>query len=233
MSTVYDAIYGNMIGQLQGCSHLKFEDGTNHDILANEYFNTSDIFNIERAICNSIANLKAIDLPIIMDRLTHMKHTSDAQDGDVLCWIFPIGFFTIYNHAGSMSENVAAICNVTHSYEPTKLVCIEYVRLIHDIFWKYVTPKDLLKILPELDILAGDVKVSRDARDVFFGALWAFVHSTDFCSALNNVRELNPSNNWISCVTGTIAGLYYGIADMPETWIETSGIEPYIQQIIF
>ena len=233
MSTVYDAIYGNMIGQLQGCSHLTFEDGVDHDILANEYFDTSAIFNIEYAICNSIANLKSIDLPLIMDRLTHTECPSNAREGDVLCWIFPIGFFTAYKHSGHMSENVSAICSVTHNYEPTKLVCIEYVHLIHDIFWHHVTPEYLLNLLPELDILAGDVRVSRDARDVFFAALWAFAHSTDFCSALNNVQELNPSNNWISCVTGTLAGLYYGIEAMPETWIETSGIDPYVHRLLF
>ena len=225
-----NALYGALSGLLWSAT----KDDELGSITAKDYFETSNIFSAINAVYFSIHKCKALDSKDIAKQLENFQLDYDKNNGEILCWIFPVGFFTAYDHTGTMSENVVDICKVTHDFETTKLVAVEYVRLIHDIFWKKLDYSDeLLDILPELDILAGDVQCSRNAKNVFFASLWAFAHSENFESAMNNIKDLDNANECIYCVTGTLAGLYYGLQSIPKDFIEKTQIDSYIDNIPF
>lgn len=140
------------------------------------------------------------------------KH--EPNDGMVLCWIYLAAFSDMFVNHRIFDTVVEQICRATHDCDESVNASIEYCHLLHDIFYGHVDKDDILKIIPELDILAGDVPVDKNIRRILMASIWAFVHSNDFDSALINCRELNgdaESINWIHTVTGTLAGLYYGI----------------------
>lgn len=224
------ALYGALSGLLWSAT----KNDELGSITAKDYFETSDIFSAINAVCSSINKDKTINSKDIVEKLENFQFDYNPNNGEILCWIFPIGFFTAYYHSGTMSENVFDICEVTHDCKTTKLVAIEYVRLIHDIFWKKLDyPDELLDILPELDIFAAEIQCSKNVKDVFFASLWAFTHSENFESAMYNVDILNNANELVYCVTGTLAGLYYGAESIPEDFMEKTQFKSYMNSIDF
>lgn len=229
-NTSYDALCGAVAGLFWGISYRDIPGS----LIASECFSDSGSYSGIRTVCESISKNHEIDSDDIANRLSNFHMEFDEDSGEMLCWIFPLGFFTAYENDGTLSENVAKICGATHNYESSKLVAIEYVRLIHDIFWHYISdPSKIIDVLPELDILASEVVVSNNAKDIFFASLWAFAHSKDFLSAMSNVEELSSSNEFIFCVTGTLAGLYYGSDPVLIDFINDNKLESSIQTLKF
>lgn len=151
--------------------------------------------------------------------------------GNVLCWIFLASFSDLFVDHDGFDKTVRDICNITHDDNDVVNVSLEYCHLLHDIYCNYQDRDGILKIFPEFDIIANDVPVLKDARCVFFASLWAFVNSTNYISALDNVRNLEWIGRpitWITFVTGTIAGLYYGVDTIPEEILE----DPEFKEII-
>lgn len=205
---MYDDIDNNLIGALQKITNrIKTDDNIDSTFL-----------------CEEIRSFDAL-----YDDL-------DPSDGSVLCWIFPLAFYHLYDHCELFSEVVANVAQCTHD-ETSALVCVEYTRLMHDIFWKLISRDYIFELLPELDIFPDDVLVSANCKNTFLVSLWCFVHSTDFDDALNNLNEIDFSNNytakkWVSMVTGTLAGLYYGVSESTNTLLQQDSVKTVIEKTL-
>lgn len=154
------------------------------------------------------------DIRVNLTTIDGLTENCEPNDGMVLCWIYLAAFSDIFVNHKMFDNIVEQICRVTHDSDESVNASLEYCHLLHDVFFRYTDKDDILEILPELDILAGDVPVDRNVRRILMSSIWAFVHSDSFDSAMINCRELNgdsKSIEWIHIVTGTLAGLYYEI----------------------
>ncbi len=50
-------------------------------------------------------------------------------------------------------------------------------------------------------------------------ALWSLMTSNSYQEAVLKAVNLGEDNNTIAAVTGGLAGLYFGVAAIPETWL--------------
>lgn len=245
--TINDAITGAVVGNVLGADRwLMYRNDspeTLHDDIQ-DFIEESIMLSAMSKIIQSIKkydgfwiddiadNLKTIDA--LCSSNPHCYTTPD--DGSVLCWIYLVGFCDIFVNHDVFDDTVKQICKITHDNDTTINCCIEYCHLLHDIFCNHINQEGILELLPELDILAGDVPINRDVQTTFFAGLWAFVHSTSFESALNNCAELDHNDgftNWIPTIAGTLAGLYFGANSIPEEMIKDFKIDEYLYNLKF
>lgn len=152
--------------------------------------------------------------------LTADQLRNSFNDGDVLIYISPLGFINSYEYDGKMSDVVSSICSIFTEDRIAHGVAIEYVRLLHDIAYNLIKDdNDILEILPELDVNQSEVVIDYDAKNVFFASMWSFIFSESYMDALNRAMSFDNCPISILAVTGALAGLYFGIEDIPIGWI--------------
>ena len=200
----------------------EIEDNNNLDIL--------------HEICRNIQRTNSLQFTTLKNYLNSKKESIDfdPEDGSVLVYMSPLVFMSILNEPVVNKEQVLKdLVWTTHDREETFGVVTEYLNLLHDIFCNLVTKEEILKILPELDILEDEVPISTNAKDVFFTALWCFVMSDSYEQACKKANKLENSNHSIVEVTGALSGLYYGIESIPDEWITSVEHKFDLKEIIF
>ena len=199
--TINDAIYGSILGATFGKTDLEESLEIQAIVKVIESIKKHDDFWLD-------------DIRVNLTTINGLTENCAPNDGMVLCWIYLAAFSDIFVNHKMFDNIIEQICRTTHDCDETANASLEYCHLLHDVFFRYTDKDDILEILPELDILAGDVPVDRNVRRILMASIWAFVHSDSFDSAMTNCRELtgdSKSIEWIYIVTGTLAGLYYGI----------------------
>ena len=238
--TINDAIIGAIVGNILGIDSLRLQDELPIDEVKRDvehYIQCSHVLSVMSDIIRSIKKNDGFQIDDIRNKIESndaiVKYTeSHLPCGVVLCWIYLAAFNDIFIDHETFDSTVKRICQISYDDDATINICIEYCHLLHDIFCHHIDIDGIVKILPDLDILAGDVPIRRNARSVFLAGLWAFVHSTDYKSAIENCRHLNYSDeftNWISTVAGTLAGLYYGSDNIPKEMIYDYKIDEYLE----
>lgn len=72
------------------------------------------------------------------------------------------------------------------------------------------------------DILPLDEEAIRSTGyvvDSLEASLWSLYHSTDFKSAVCKAVSLGGDTDTIGAITGSLAGLYYGLDNLPKDWM--------------
>ncbi len=243
--TINDAITGAVVGNVLGTDRWMLNRNKSPETLSNDIQEYLDKSMILMAMSRIIRSVKQYDGFWIDDISSKIKSIDGlysepcyvtSDDGSILCWIYLSAFCDIFTNHDTFENTVEQICRITHDNDNTVKLCTEYCYLIHDIFCNHLDQEGILQLLPELDILAGDVPIYRDVRSTFFAGLWAFVHSTSYESAIDNCSELNHSDgftNWIPTVAGILAGLYFGSESMPQNFIKKFKIDTYLNDLVF
>lgn len=246
--TINDAIVGAVVGNILGTDRWLIGRDESKETLNDDiqmYIEKSMTLNAMSKIIRSIKQYDGFWIDDISSKIKTIDGLCSGSencyvtpnDGSVLCWIYLAAFSDIFvEHDYSLDFTISSICKVTHADDDTVNLCIEYCHLIHDIFCNHMDQEGILQVLPELDILAGDVPIYRDAKSTFFAGLWAFVHATSYENALYNCAELDHGRgftNWIPTVAGTLAGLYFGSDSIPQYFIKDFKIDDYLNSLTF
>lgn len=245
--TINDAITGAVVGNILGTDRWlidrnEFPETLNDDI--QNYMENSVTLSAMAQIIRSLKQYDEFWIDNISSKIKAIDGLHDnlhchinPEDGAVLCWVYLAAFSDIFIDHETLDYTAGKLCRITHDHDDTVNLCIEYCHLIHDIFCNHIDQDGILEILPELDILAGDVPIYRDARSTFFAGLWAFVHATSYEQALNNCAELHHGQegftNWIPTVAGTLAGLYFGSESIPQYLMKDFKIDDYLNGLTF
>ena len=239
--TINDAIIGAIVGNILGIDSIRLQDALPADEVKRDvehYIQHSQVLSVMSDIIRSIKKNDGFQIDDIRNKIESndaMVNYIKAHGpcGVILCWVYLAAFNDIFIDHETFDSTVKQICQISYDDDVAINVCIEYCHLLHDIFCHHIDIDGIVKILPELDdILAGDVPIKRGIRAVFRAGLWAFVHSTDYESAIENCRHLEYSDeftNWISTVAGTLAGLYYGADSIPKEMIYDYKIDEYLE----
>jgi ADP-ribosyl-[dinitrogen reductase] hydrolase len=74
-------------------------------------------------------------------------------------------------------------------------------------------------ILTRLDVPREQVKSSGYVIDTLHAALWAFMNTNSFKDAILLAVNLGEDADTVGAVTGQIAGMYYGLDNIPNKWV--------------
>ena len=116
----------------------------------------------------------------------------------------------------SKEEAYSFIQGIDYSkYVPQKTVD-EYERVLKDDITKY----------PE-----EEIDSSGKTLESFESAMWSFMRSTDYSSAILTAINLGKDTDTVGAIAGGLAGLYYGIDNIPENWLNKLVKKDYIESL--
>jgi len=143
-------------------------------------------------------------------------------------------------------EYIYDVSGITHAHVRSKLCCFfycEYARLLLDGQDKFQALErtkilfrqtlGILKITdierPHYDRLLSDDLAKSSESDIFGSgyvlhsleaSLWCLLNSDSYSEAVLKAVNLGDDTDTTACITGGIAGIYFGESDIPQNWIE-------------
>ena len=212
MHSSEDMIYGAYVGKIKYLLDKIKNDST----MSVEYFDDS-VCNlvIMNSIIESINDKKHICPKDMCNRIDNL-----TKSGSILYAISPLAFADIFGIHHELDDVIMQITKSFTNDKKTQLLCVEYIHLLHDIIWHKINKNDIIKIIPELDVLESELVCSNSDKDIFFAALWSFVFSNNYKSCYDVASNLKNTNSDISGVAGVFAGLYYGVDSIPYDWVK-------------
>ena len=158
--------------------------------------------------------------------------------------ILPFSLHCIFRHLNEQ-ETVRVVSNgsaVTHGHDISKMSCFiwtEFLRSLSDGSGVEAAV-DHVEALPyrqwfsEEALDALDVIIKKETRqltenyigqtgyvvDTLYSALYSLYHANDFEKSILNAVNLGYDTDTAGAVTGMAAGMLYGLAGIPERWME-------------
>ncbi len=106
------------------------------------------------------------------------------------------------------------------AYKQTKEVSISYLAELEIDSKETIRFERVLKSdIYELD--ESQIKSSGYVIDTLEASIWCFLTTDNYKDAILKAVNLGSDTDTTACVTGALAGLYYGADDIPENWINT------------
>ena len=154
----------------------------------------------------------------------------------------------------SKFEIIEEVSSLTHSHIRSIIGCSIYVEFClqllkgNDISKSYKIMQDIIKAQfseykKELkiysDILDGDIrrldeediKSSGYIVDTLIASLWCFMTTTTFEGAVLKAINLGDDTDTVGSITGGVAGIYYGEANIPSGWLKVLRKKDYISTL--
>ena len=137
------------------------------------------------------------------------------------------------------------VSSLTHGHNRSKLACIFYVEFAIQIILGYEKEKALdrtidfikcncvnaysdefrnfEKILSKkiVNVTKDEIKSSGYVIDTLEAALWTFFHADGYRNTILKAINLGGDTDTIAAIAGGIAGIYYGLNDIPKGWIQS------------
>ena len=82
------------------------------------------------------------------------------------------------------------------------------------------TPKPDLGIFPIYEYPEKQIYSSGYVLHTLEASFWCFLNTQDYAEAVKKAVNLGKDTDTTGCVTGGLAGLYYGISNIPTDWLE-------------
>lgn len=155
----------------------------------------------------------------------------------------PIALF-LYNKNISINEKKEIINNVssiTHAHHISKVGCVIYAIYI----WCLIDEKDKVKAYTKtINILQGiysneelieyervvngsvinlkeeEISSSGYVVDTLEASIWAFLTTDNYKDSVLRCINLGGDTDTVAAINGSLAGIYYGIDDIPHKWID-------------
>ena len=182
-----------------------------------------DVFDIGNATSNAILNYKMGVEPVKCGG-TGIRDNGNGS----LMRIAPLVFYS------TKYEDIRNVSAVTHAHQISISACYAYIKFLEQIlkgknkfnayntivqhtisdFWQKTLPKNL----PELPM--SKIASSGYVVDTLRASLWCFLTTDNYKDAVLKAVNLGDDTDTTACVTGAIAGLYYGLEEIPEEWLE-------------
>ena len=214
-----------------------------------------ELFDIGNTTHAAIERLRTIEDP----KLAGGKHETENGNGSLMR-ILPL-VFELYDTKDEEEQYKAIkeVSSLTHAHERSILSCfyyltyarflrshyyppIEMYKLTNNVFNKYVNSQPNLKkeskyfnrllsnSIHELD--ETKIKSSGYVIDTLEAAVWCLLTTKNYKEAVLKAVNLGEDTDTVAAVTGGLAGLYYGINQIPENWINNLAKLEEINELI-
>lgn len=155
---------------------------------------------------------------------SHNQCGKSAGNGTLMRCI-PVALY--YNNIDDIERFSRIQSEITHYEEKAAEACIMYNTMVHEFM---LGRKNKTKVITEnvfgseyLDVLKmeyTDLDPTGYVVDSFKCALWAFLNTNSFKECVCMAANLCGDADTIAAIAGGMAGVYYGIGDIPKAWIE-------------
>ena len=76
-----------------------------------------------------------------------------------------------------------------------------------------------------------DIKSSGYVVSTFEAAIWCLITTSSYEEAVLKAVNFGDDTDTVAAVTGGLAGLYYGVNSIPETWLGAIVKRDYIEEL--
>lgn len=257
MSKLRSAIYGFAIGDALGVPYEFKErhtynctDMIGHGTWNQESGTWSDDTSLTLATAKSIKDKKTIDLIDIRKNFESWLHNDEFTANGT---VFDVGGTTReaieFGHGmdgfhdngnGSLmriltlaftdasDEDIANVSAITHAHEISKNACIEYIHIARKLIKgeKYID--DSIKYIDESEIKSGGFVL-----DTLKASLWCILNTDNYKDAVLKAVNLGSDTDTTAAVTGGLAGIIYGIDNIPKEWVDKLKNKELIEGCLF
>jgi ADP-ribosylglycohydrolase len=195
------------------------------------------VFDIGISTAKAIRNLKAGTAPEMAG-----CPGADENGNGSLMRIAPLVFYTAVMPEAERFAITKAVSSITHAHEWPVAACFIYLEYLRQLLDGADKPgayaclkanlrggspyiggetlgrfarilKDDIRALPEPSIKSGGFVI-----DTLEAALWCFLTTDTYRDAVLLAVNLGDDTDTTAAVTGSMAGLYYGLAEIPADW---------------
>lgn len=193
-----------------------------------------------------------------LNKYKETKNELDSGCSDVmdngngsLMRILPVSIYCILNDLSN--EEIIKVINktssLTHSHEISKLGCLIYTIYLKEIIksknklkafetiinYDYSNySKDSLKVYNRLlkddflDIKEKDIKSTGYIVDTLESVIYSINSSNNYKDAIITSVNLGYDTDTIGALTGGVAGILYGVQDIPDNWLNDLAKKDYL-----
>lgn len=172
------------------------------------------------------------------------KTESDNGNGSLMR-ILPITFYGEKLVGQDLMKLIEEVSSLTHGHNRSKLACIIYVVFAIQIFEGYEKEEALNRtivfvnsncvdsysdefryferILRKKIINASENEIESTGYviDTLEAALWAFFTADGYRNTILKAINLGGDTDTIAAIAGGLAGIYYGLNEIPQEWIQS------------
>ena len=168
--------------------------------------------------------------------------------------ILPISLYVYYNNNLNNYEIIKNISSMTHAHDISIISCYIYSEFIKEILTtkdKIQAYKNMQKNIKEFLInneysnkfdrliendiskyTENEIKSTGYVIDSLEACIWCFLTTNNYKDAVIKAVNLGDDTDTIGALTGALAGLLYGIKDIPNEWLNSLQRKEYLDEII-
>ena len=215
----------------------------------NKFTPQGEVFDAGRTCIKSV-----IDFSKTLDVNTCGQKEITSNGNGSLMRMYPIALYAFYK--GLLEEEIIKLVNdasaLTHAHEISKLGCYIYTRfmmyllsgLTKEEAYKKIRMIDYSSYSDEaikvynrildnniINLKIDDIKSSGYIVDTLEASLWIFLNSSDYKECIIASTNIGQDTDTIGAVTGSLAGIYYGIDSIPKKWIDKLVKKDYLYDL--
>lgn len=199
-----------------------------------------EVFDIGNSTMDSIIKMCAGENPIKCGG----RLSTDNGNGSLMR-ILPIAFYGEKFHGQRLVKLTEEVSSLTHAHKRSRLACIFYVEFAIHIIKGYGKEdaldgtiafvnnncietyseefENFKRILSKeiISVTEDEIKSTGYVIDTLEAVLWLFFHTDGYRDAIIKAINLGGDTDTIAAITGGIAGIFYGLNDIPEEWIQS------------
>lgn len=199
-----------------------------------------EVFDIGNSTRDSIIKICAGHNPTDCGGKTEMDNGNGS-----LMRILPIAFYGAKLNGQELIELTEEVSSLTHQHNRSKLACIFFVEFVIQIIGGYKKEEALdrtiafinqncseaysgelesfNKILSKqvVNLVEDEIKSTGYVIDTLEAVLWIFFHADGYRETILKAINLGGDTDTIAAIVGGIAGIYYGLNDIPKAWIQS------------
>lgn len=209
----------------------------------------NEVFDIGKTTSIAISRLKRIINEAHLDELTRQKEQGIPQDNGngSLMRIIPLLFYVRGRPIEEQFDIIWEVSALTHRHIRAAMSCLIYLKLAEMIldgmdkrraynetrkdisnFWEDIgfpleERKHFNKLIqndildtPKDELLSGGYVI-----EVLESSIWFFLNTDNYRDSILGIINLGHDTDTSAAITGGLAGLYYGVDNIPTYWVNT------------
>ena len=236
---------------VEGFTYEKLADNFADYYLNARFTPFGEMFDIGIATKNAINNYIRGIPPIACGG------TSEYDNGNgSLMRILPFAFMKKMDDEELWIEMIENVSALTHGHKRSKLACIFYCYMVSCLYEgadktealektiHFVKKRCKRKYKEEFNVYSrildksiielskNEIKSTGYVVDTFEAVIWLFFNEESYKETVLAAVNLGGDTDTIAAIVGGMAGVYYGINEIPENWIQTTAKKEEILKLV-
>lgn len=199
-----------------------------------------EVFDVGNTTRQAITNLQRGVPPL------DAGGTSESSNGNgSLMRILPLSFYSGYLNFSELIERVHQVSRITHGHRRSQIACgiytsiamgllqglepkTAYLQGIENMKNFYTQPSDVRQINSHFQRISGGtidnlsvdkIQSSGYVVHTLEAALWCLLKTSSYAESVLKAVNLGEDTDTTAAVTGGLAGIYYGLENIPKEWV--------------